>query len=375
VEQLDFQVGISDEMIAVARGFEGMSLRVEPWNHEASLDTIRHYSHGIGDMNPLWADEAYASSSEYGDVLAPPTFLYSVFDGAIGLGFEGVQPIYAGTSWTFHKRLRRGDRYRPEATMGPVTIHEGRAASKFAIQTVVTRYWRVRDDVCVAEAKARTFRVPRSGVGGGLSYKPREVAVFRDDELVEISEAARNAPRRGDKRRTAQEVSVGEQIPAVVKGPLNQITMTAYYAGCIGSPGYKADELSWWYRYWAVNEPERLPNNYDPTYYSERVLPSLGHQNADVARQIGMPGAYGNGPQKCGWMAHPVTNWMGDEGFLADLDVKLRAPDVFGDVTRCYGTVTGVDTETGRVSIDLESTNHLGDITATGSATVVLPTN
>jgi hypothetical protein len=66
---------------------------------------------------------------------------------------------------------------------------------------------------------------------------------------------------------------------------------------------------------------------------------------------------------------------MGDEGFLADLDVKLRAPDVFGDVTRCYGTVTGVDTETGRVSIDLESTNHLGDITATGSATVVLPTN
>lgn len=373
MEQLDFQVGISPDMVTEAKAFEGMPLRVEPWNHEATLDTVRHYSYGIGDRNPLWADEEYAAGTPHGDVLAPPTFLYSVFDGAIGLGFKGVQPVYAGTSWVFHERLRRGDRFRPEAKLGEVTLHEGRQASNFAIQNVLTSYYRESDGVLVAEAKARTFRVPRSGVEGGLSYAPREAPVWTDEDLAEISRAALGAPRRGDVSLLVGSVSVGDAVPEVVKGPLNQITMTAYYAGCIGSPGYKADELSWLYRYWAVHEPERLPNNYDPTYFSERVLPSLGHQNADVARQIGMPGAYGNGPQKCGWMGHVVTNWMGDEGFLAELEVKLRAPDVFGDVIRCSGTVSAVDSETGRVSIDLQSVNQIGDITATGSAVVVLP--
>jgi hypothetical protein len=29
---------------------------LEPWNHEATRDAIRHYAHGIGDDNPLWSD-------------------------------------------------------------------------------------------------------------------------------------------------------------------------------------------------------------------------------------------------------------------------------------------------------------------------------
>lgn len=374
MEKLDFQVGLTDAMVDEARSLEGMPLRVEPWNHEATLDTIRHYAHGIGDANPMWSDQQYAATTSYGDVIAPPTFLYTVFDGATGLGFPGVQPIYAGTTWTFHHRVRRGDRIRPEATMGPVTVHEGRQAARFAIQHVVTRYYRTSDDTCVAESVSRTFRVPRSGVEGGLRYEPRVAPTYNDEELAAISAQARAAEIRGAAVRNVRDVSAGDPVPGVVKGPLNQITMSAYYAGCIGSPGYKADEISWWYRHWAVNEPDRLPNNYDPTYYSERVLPSLGHQNAQVARQIGMPGAYGNGPQKCAWMAHSVTNWMGDAGFLASLDVRLRQPDVFGDVIRCSGRVVSVDPQSGRVGIELVGRNQLDDITATGTADVVLPT-
>jgi hypothetical protein len=63
--------------------------------------------------------------------------------------------------------------------------------------------------------------------------------------------------------------AIGIGFPSV-----QQITMTAYYETCIGSPGHKAGEISWLYRTWAFQDPGRPPNNYDATYFSERVLPS-----------------------------------------------------------------------------------------------------
>ena len=31
---------------------------------------------------------------------------------------------------------------------------------------------------------------------------------------------------------------------------------------------------------------------------------------------VGAPGAYDYGPERCSWLTHHVTNWMGDDGFL-----------------------------------------------------------
>jgi acyl dehydratase len=369
---LEFNTEITDEMLDQARALEGKRLRVEPWNHEATLDTIRHYAWGIGDNNPLYVDPDYGRTSAYKDVIAPPTFLYSSFDGAIGMGFAGVQPIYAGTEWTFHDVVRRGDRIIPAARLGAVTIHAGRTSSNFAIQRVHTDYHRESDGVLVASALASTFRVPRaSAASGGLSYEPRGQHVYTDEQLENIREHAIHERVAGAEAPKSSQVRVGDAVPEVVKGPIDQITMTAYYAGCIGSPGYKAAEMAWLYRTWAVRDPDRLPNNYDTTYFSERVLPSLGHQNHDVAHEIGMPGAYNNGPQKCAWMAHPVLNWMGDEGRLTALAVRLRRPDIFGDTVWCGGRVT--DVEGRRVSIELAARNQLNETTAEGNATVELP--
>lgn len=369
---LEYQTELTDEMIEEGSSFEGMPIRVEPYNYEASLDSIRHYAWGIGDMNPLWCDEKYAASTAYGTVMAPPTFLYSVFDGAIGLGFVGIQPIYAGTRWEFHERIRRGDRLTPTATMGGLTITAGRHSSRFVIQDVITEYRRASDGVLVAEAVGRTFRVPRSQASGGLSYKPRDRHMYSMDELERIRTQAISEPVRGATPRHWEEVIEGEEIPEVVKGPIDQITMTAYYAGCHGSPGYKGCEVAWHYRTWAREDPDRLPNNYDPTYFSEIVLPSLGHQDPTIAREIGMPGAYNNGPQKCAWMGNAVTNWMGDGGFLSALEIRLRRPDIFGDTVWCGGRVTAKHPD-GTVNIALKAVNQLGEETAEGMAVVRLP--
>jgi acyl dehydratase len=117
-----------------------------------------------------------------------------------------------------------------------------------------------------------------------------------------------------------------------------------------------------------------LPSNYDPSYFGERVLPSIGHQDQTAARELGMPGAYNNGPQRVGWFAHCVTNWMGDGAFLSVLEVRLRRPEIFGDVIRIGGTVTAVDQvgDCPRVHVSLQAVNQLGECTADGLAEVLL---
>lgn len=370
--RLDLATDIDDQGLAAIQALEGQPIRVEPYNQEATWDTIRHYAYGIGDDNPLYCEPEYAREGPFGDLVAPPTFLYSVFDGAVGAGLAGVQPIYAGTEWTFQRRVRRSARVVPDARFGRVRRLSGRTAGDMLIQDAETRY-RV-GDVEVARARASTFRVPRKRATTGLSYEPREEHRYSRDELERIHHEAVHEYRRGAEPLVFDALAVGDAVPAVVKGPIDRITMTAYYAGCIGSPGYKACEMAWKYREYALADPQRLPSNYDPSYFAETVLPSLGHQDTDVAREIGMPNAYDNGPQRCGWFAHAVTNWMGDRAFLHRLDVRLRRPDIFGDTLWLQGRVSALRTsgDVGVIALELNGRNQLDEETATATAEVLV---
>jgi len=70
-----------------------------------------------------------------------------------------------------------------------------------------------------------------------------------------------------------------------------------------------------------------------------------------------------------------MTNWMGDDGFLRKLNVEVRRPNIFGDVSWCRATVVDKRVEDGDhlVELELEVQNQLEDITARGVATVELP--
>lgn len=83
--------------------------------YEVGREKIREFATAIGDMNPVYHDEAAAKAAGYPDLIAPPTFLtvlsfkYSpqiVFDPELGLNyafvvhgeqeFEHVRPVKAG---------------------------------------------------------------------------------------------------------------------------------------------------------------------------------------------------------------------------------------------------------------------------------------
>ena len=88
---------ITDEGVADLRKRIGVPITdtVEPWNYEASRDSIRHYAHGIGDDNPLWCDPAYAERTKYGTLLALPSYLFSasrIVSGYCG-GLSGIHAM------------------------------------------------------------------------------------------------------------------------------------------------------------------------------------------------------------------------------------------------------------------------------------------
>jgi hypothetical protein len=239
------------------------------------------------------------------------------------------------------------------------------------VQSTLNDFFR-EDGTEVGHLEGWTLRVPRSKADGGLSYQAREPHRYTAEELESIRLAAINEERRGGVPRLWEDVAVGDEVPSMVKGPIDLITMIAYYSGNHGTPRYKSTELAWKYRTWAVEAPEKLPNNYDPFYYAESVSPSAGHTREDVAREVGMPGAYNNGTQTMGWLGHAVQNWMGDAGFLAELTVTLRRPAIFGDTVWCGGRVIGKPQD-GFVELELKARNQIDDNVADGHALVRLP--
>lgn len=365
---------IGDDALNEARQLIGVPVRVEQWNYEASRDAIRHYAWGIGDDNPLYCDPGYAAATPWKGIIAPPTFFFGLFDAVVAPGLPDVQWYYSGIDAEFNLPIRRNDEITAVAEYVDARAVSGKRVKNMLLQTGDVRYINQRGEVAT-RTLSHTFRVARQSAEGGLQYEPREAHRYSPDELDRIVQAQLNEYRRGAKLLTWEDVEVGTELAGTVRGPLNQVDMTAYYAGAVGTSGYKSTKLRWKYANWAHHSPELLPNNYDPSYYGAAVLPSIGHQDARVAtRDLGMPGPYDNGPQRIAMVATCVTNWMGDDASLRRLSARLKLPVIFGDTTFTKGRVTGKRRQDGRALVDLElwAENQLGQVTLTGSATVEL---
>jgi acyl dehydratase len=362
---------ITDEEIERVRGLLGVPLRVQQFCHEATLDTIRHFAYGAGDENPLWVDEEYAAAGPYGDIVGPPTFPYSIFAAGVTPGFGGLQVFFGTGTWTWKRPMRRGDRVVAAAKLIDMYEKKGRTVDRMIVQVSETTY-SVRGEV-VATYVAKSLRVPRAATGQGLKYTPRETYVYSPDELAEIERLTLGRTRRGNVRRLHSEVSVGDQIPVLVKGPLDLTTIIAFYAGALPL-GYAPCDTQWRIRHLALTNPDALPNTRDAAWLAETTWPGMGHYKAEVAQAVGMPGVYDNGWMRTSWMSQAVTDWMGDHAFLERFEAKLLRPNLMNDTTFFSGEVTHKhDDGSGLVELTLKGTNQLGEVTCTGSATVRLP--
>ena len=86
-----------------------------------------------------------------------------------------------------------------------------------------------------------------------------------------------------------------------------------------------------------------------------------------------MGGAYDVGLQRIGWVISFLTDWIGDDGHLAEADIDVVAPNLVGDTTYISGEITDLWTDQNAfAAISITGQNQSGLVTTKGHAVVAL---
>jgi acyl dehydratase len=133
-----------------------------------------------------------------------------------------------------------------------------------------------------------------------------------------------------------EDVQVGDDLPALVKGPIQQIQLTRY-AGASG--------------------------DFNPI-----------HQDDEFAKAAGMGGVFAHGMLSMGFVAQAVTDWAG-AGRVRKIGVRFTALVRLKDTVTCRGRVLAKSSKDDVHTVDVEiwAETQKGDRVVTGKATVALP--
>ena len=107
---------------------------------EVEKGAIIKFAQAIGDDNPLFNDEAEASKSKYGGLIAPPTFLRSMTSVRLQLPFDLPlsRLLDGGSDWEYFGPIRAGDRITATAKITDVSERTGRLGLMVFMTTVIT---------------------------------------------------------------------------------------------------------------------------------------------------------------------------------------------------------------------------------------------
>jgi acyl dehydratase len=133
-----------------------------------------------------------------------------------------------------------------------------------------------------------------------------------------------------------EEVGVGDELPPLVKGPLQQIQLTRY-AGASG--------------------------DFNPI-----------HQDGEFAKAAGMGGVFAHGMLSMGFLAQALTDWAG-AGTVRKLGVRFAGLVRLADTVTCKGRVLAKTSKDDANLVELEvwAENGKGEKVVSGKATVALP--
>ena len=353
-----------DEFEAEYRKGIGTVLPHRP-SKEANLDNIRRFGDGAGDYNPLWRDEAHAAASRFGMITAPPPFLYGVTLGVVAgetgaidrrrVSTQYLPVNYAGAEITFIRPIWLGDRISAQEEVGPTVRKQSRRIGLINFNTGLVTFTNQRQErvATIKTLMARyqntghTLEYDRTPQGGdeGSNAGTTEPA----DPLVWERE------RRGTETRYFEDVAVGEALPALKKGTYSVTELFLFTHGVLGTGRATRAAL-------AAEGSADLGGGgrFDATHAQERR---------------NMPGQFDFGPQRVCWLSQLVTDWMGDDGQLKQLNASIRHPNVVGDTNTLHGEVTGKRVTNGEhlVELAIRNENQSGLATALGTAIVALP--
>lgn len=346
----------------------------QPYIRYVNQDSITHVARSIGDNNPLYVDPDYAAGTRYGRLAAPPAIFYAAawgsWDLRRGQGLPGVHGLHSGDRWRYYRPVLDGDVIHATKKLVRADPMEGRlAGSKMFIQAEDISFYNQNDELLAIQTMP-VIRAEREESKKRGKYASIPKAIYTDEEIEQIDKELEGEVPRGGDPRYWEGVQVGEPVDPVVKGPLTLPDMVTWLQG-IGSPHVRSGKYWMEYRKQSPKVAVKDPETGVPQAV-ERV-----HWDNYMSAEIGMPAAYDYGSQRGGYATYFATNWVGDDGWVAELDFQYRGMFFNGDIFHINGEVTdkwrGAKTGNGYVRIKFETINNRGDNIMPGTGIMALP--
>ena len=310
-----------------------LATEYEPATFDVEKSHITSFAHAIGDDNLLWNDEAAARRSNYGGLIAPPTFTRMIFNALRPPGTEqyplpGTVQLDGGSQWRYFEPIRPGDRitqfrkitevYERRGSTGPLIFILGhcRFVNQFDQTAVELNTVTIRHSPARSDKDTRAAR-PESGPAAS------DVGIAGDSQIEPTDWA---------------EISEGAEIGPLVKHTTTQDLVK--YAG------------------------------------ASRDFYEI-HYDKDFALGVGLPGVIIHGALKAAYLGKLMTDWLGDPGALRSLQCQYRGMDFPSESVICKGRVARTYMEDGQKLADCHIwiENTRGQTTVPGQATVSVPSS
>tara|TARA_A100001037_G_C15151397_1_gene639503 strand:+ start:4687 stop:5949 length:1263 start_codon:yes stop_codon:yes gene_type:complete len=380
-------VRITDETLERMRARVGIQMP-EPrryHNDVVTQDSARHFAWGYGDDNPLYCDAQYGLTTRWGGLIGAPAFAYTMGEDDVpplsaemkqqmkGDPLAGLGLYQAEMQLEWWEPLREGDRcFLRKAQVG-TRLTQGRTGGK-SIHEVRGIFQRNQDGNPVAMRRGTFFateRDPKRKENKRDSTPEPAPQPYTQAELdaIDACYEAEIASRRGAEPRYWEDVSVGDRIGPMVKGPLKVTDQILWHMGWglhMSPPG--AFRMTYDVR---KKVPGMFPK--DPMGIPDTV--QRCHWQPDWAQRLGFPTAYDYGAQREVWFTHLISNWMGDDAWLWKLTAKHHKFNFLGDTTWMTGEVTAKEEIDGHklAHVNLTGTNRAEETSSSGHAVVILP--
>jgi acyl dehydratase len=377
---------ITDEAIARLRARIGVPEPhpMPPHYRVPSIDVFRHVAEAYGDDNPLWCDPDYAATSVWAGPLAPPVLVGG--DTLIGEDevievpadkrdlmkgdpLRGVHAFYSASAREWWAPLRPGKRvFRRNALVG--VLDKPSEFAERAVHEWTGQVFRDQDDTLLAGQYRLMIRTERKKARARKKYDAIELASYTDDEIKAIDEQYAGERARGAEPRWFEDVTEGDTIGPMVKGPLTVTDIVCWHVGMgMGLYGVSALRL-------AAQNRQRIPRFF---HRDDNNIPDVMqrvHWDPEFAKRSGNPTTFDYGRMRETWLIHLCTDWMGDDAWLWKLDCEFRRFNYVGDTQWLRGTVVRkylAEGDRPAVDLDLAAENQRGELTTPGHATILLP--
>ena len=344
----------------------------------ATPDVMRNFARSYGDDNPLFADEDYGRNTRWGGQIAPPMINIALTQALLAdkvprekrsPSFRGIHVFVSGTTTDWFRPIHDGDTLYSFQGFESVEAKESEFAGRSLIITRSQVQMNQRAEI-VQIQRVITIHTERHESKKRKKYDAISPASYTESDIARLDEIYAAEERRGAQTRYWEDVSIGESLGTMAKGPLTTTDMVVFHSGGYGFAPYTPCSGRLAYKNRQRISAFYIPNDQGIPDVAQRI-----HWDSEYARSIGLPAAYDYGMMRDCWLSHYLTDWMGDEGWLVRQSSQMRKFNYLGDSHILTGEVTGKRIEGNRhvVDIELRGTSQRDEVTCPATATISLP--